>query len=129
MAGEHPRVVAVVMCQEVVVENHTRPMNYSLSKVFSTLNFGEFPATYPKMDVFVELENLFGPAQLQITVHVGDCFYRCIVEHDQGYPDGRPTYVASFLDLRFSSPGEYHVSVFDSAGGLLAERLLHVVSR
>jgi hypothetical protein len=126
--NNQPRVVSVVMCQEVFVRNPQRPLNYSLSTVFSTLNFEEFPATYPRMDVFIEMESLFGPAQIQVTVHSGSHFYRCLVEHDQGYPDGRPTYVASFLDIRFPRPGDYYVSVFDSVGNPLAERRLYVVA-
>jgi hypothetical protein len=100
---------------------------YVLSGVFSTLNFPSFPATYPTMDVFIELENLFENEDIRFAINTGDNSYRCTVAKPAVYPDGRPSYVASFSNLTFAGPGEFVVSATDSSGRLLAKRTIYVV--
>jgi hypothetical protein len=125
MGGEQPRVVALVMCKKATAE--VGSMVYTLNGVFSTLRFSEFPATYEYMDVFVEFESKSGLDPINVTLHSGNEFQRCLVHPQWTYGDGRPSYIATFREARFPRPGEYHVSVFDSTNSIVAERKLHVI--
>jgi hypothetical protein len=115
----------MVMCKNAV--QVPGRLVYVLSGVFSTLNFPSFPGTYPTMDVFIELENLFENEDIRFAINTGDDSYRCTVAKPAVYPDGRPSYVASFSNLIFPGPGEFVVSAADSSNHLLAQRTIYVV--
>ncbi len=114
----------MVMCKEAVRDG--RFDFYSLRAVFSVLNFPKFPATYPRIDILIELENLFEPMQLIVSMQAGSHFYKSTVTPGGHYPSGLQTYVASFSSVSFPGAGEFPVSVTEPSGNLLAERILHI---
>lgn len=125
-----PRVVALVLCSSVDVDPEGE---LTIKSAFQSISFADFPGRHPKMEIYIELEGLYEPADFIVTISrieaEGEGHWRSEIQSRNRFPNGVGPLVASCPDLIFDRPGRYAIQVLTSDGRPLMDRSLYVEKR
>lgn len=124
--GSTPYAQCLVVCDQVIREAGTG--KHSLIGIFSHIGASRFPATHPRLAVYLALSDGQGDVPVRLAIVDARDSSKRLVQAETVVPLNDPRTVAEaaidFPNLVFPGPGDYRVQLYADDNLLMERRLM-----